>query len=66
LIAWTPAWAALIATIAFVDRGKNPLLSLDLPSAVFCGVLFALAAVSVALPDRGLPDRLAGTWPVPR
>jgi hypothetical protein len=26
----------------------------------------ALAIVSLALPDRGLPDRLAGTWPVPR
>jgi hypothetical protein len=26
----------------------------------------ALAAVSMALPERGLADRLAGTWPVPR
>jgi hypothetical protein len=25
-----------------------------------------LAILSVALPGRGLPDRLAGTWPVPR
>jgi hypothetical protein len=29
-------------------------------------VLGLLAAVSVALPVRGLQDRLAGTWPVPR
>jgi hypothetical protein len=25
-----------------------------------------VAAVSVALPERGIQDRLAGTWPVPR
>jgi hypothetical protein len=25
-----------------------------------------LATLSVALPTRGLQDRLAGTWPVPR
>ena len=25
-----------------------------------------LTALSVALPQRGLQDRLAGTWPVPR
>ena len=30
------------------------------------GLLGLLAAVSVALPRRGLQDRLAGTWPVPR
>lgn len=29
-------------------------------------LLCALTIVSVALPKRGLPDRLAGTWPVPR
>ena len=29
-------------------------------------LLGLLAAVSVALPGRGLQDRLAGTWPVPR
>jgi hypothetical protein len=29
-------------------------------------LLGLLAAVSVALPKRGLQDRLAGTWPVPR
>jgi hypothetical protein len=36
------------------------------------GVLFsllfigALAILSIALPQRGLQDRIAGTWPVPR
>ena len=29
-------------------------------------VTFGLAVLSVVLPKRGLPDRLAGTWPVPR
>jgi hypothetical protein len=28
--------------------------------------VFGLAAVSILLPVRGLQDRLAGTWPVPR
>ena len=30
------------------------------------GLFGLLAAVSIALPQRGLQDRLAGTWPVPR
>jgi hypothetical protein len=30
---------------------------------VFLG---GLVAVSLTLPNRGLADRLAGTWPVPR
>jgi hypothetical protein len=29
-------------------------------------VAFGLAVLSVGLPQRGLPDHLAGTWPVPR
>jgi len=29
-------------------------------------LICALTIVSIALPKRGLPDRLAGTWPVPR
>jgi hypothetical protein len=30
------------------------------------GLWLALAILSLALPKRGLQDRLAGTWPVPR
>jgi eukaryotic-like serine/threonine-protein kinase len=30
------------------------------------GLFCVLAIISVALPHRGLQDRLAGTWPVPR
>jgi len=29
-------------------------------------VVCSLAAISVMLPERGLPERLSGTWPVPR
>jgi uncharacterized RDD family membrane protein YckC len=29
-------------------------------------VLFGLVVVSLWLPDRGLPERLSGTWPVPK
>jgi hypothetical protein len=37
-------------------------------AAVLLSILLigVLAIISVALPERGLPDRLAGTWPVPR
>ena len=38
-----------------------------LPAALIAGlVVCGLAILSVALPRRGLQDRLAGTWPVPR
>ena len=30
------------------------------------GVFYGLALLSLVFPQRGLPDRLAGTWPVPR
>jgi hypothetical protein len=33
---------------------------------VAVAILAVLAAVNLALPTRGLQDRLAGTWPVPR
>jgi len=34
--------------------------------ALSLGVVVGLALLSIALPQRGLQDRLAGTWPVPR
>ena len=30
------------------------------------GAVAVLAGASIALPERGIQDRLAGTWPVPR
>jgi len=35
-------------------------------TALILALLCGLAILSVALPQRGLPDRLAGTWPVSR
>ena len=60
LVVWTPAVPMLAVAIAALAKHLvwQPWLGLAL--------LGLLAAVSVALPGRGLQDRLAGTWPVPR
>ena len=60
LVAWSPVLPAFIlAILAFAKHWVwQPWLALAL--------LGLLAALSVALPRRGLQDRLAGTWPVPR
>jgi hypothetical protein len=60
LVAWSPVLAAFFLVIlAFTKHWVwQPWLALAL--------LGLLAALSVALPRRGLQDRLAGTWPVPR
>ena len=61
LVAWSPLGVALL--------GLMPILlgaSSDLALGLVCGLVCGLAVLSVALPERGLPDRLAGTWPVPR
>jgi len=61
LIAWSPILLGLILAAEFkVLVGLVPAVSL----ATF--LVGALTIVSLALPGRGLPDRLAGTWPVPR
>jgi eukaryotic-like serine/threonine-protein kinase len=60
LVTWAPA--AVLFVVAVAGMAKNltwqPWLAMALIALV--------AAVSVALPVRGLQDRLAGTWPVPR
>jgi hypothetical protein len=60
LVAWSPVLpVAFVATLALAKHFTwQPWLALAL--------LSVLVAVSVALPGRGLQDRLAGTWPVPR
>jgi eukaryotic-like serine/threonine-protein kinase len=60
LVIWTPVLPVFsITVLAFFLRWTwQPWLAL--------GILGWLAAVSVVLPERGLQDRLAGTWPVPR
>jgi hypothetical protein len=60
MVAWSPSFLAFVLSILAVSKQVNwgPWLALALPGL--------LAVVSVALPTRGLQDRLAGTWPVPR
>jgi len=61
LVAWSPIAFGLVLVIAL--RGSMSLLAaLSLGALLVCG----LTILSVALPERSLPDRLAGTWPVPR
>jgi hypothetical protein len=60
LVAWSPLLLALVLWTAFMAV-KNPGCA-----ALALGGYFGLALLSVALPQRGLQDRLAGTWPVPR
>jgi hypothetical protein len=53
-----------------VALGLFPILQpwLGLSGAALAGYLWvcALTIVSLAWPNRGLQDRLAATWPVPR
>jgi hypothetical protein len=42
-------------------RSGSPVWA-EMAAGLFCG----LTLLSVVLPQRGLQDRLAGTWPVPR
>jgi hypothetical protein len=60
MVVWSPVFVAFCVAIlaASMRSSWQPWLAV---------VLFGLlAAVSVALPTRGLQDRLAGTWPVSR
>src|SRR5215469_2272331 len=60
IVAWSPAIVALVVFALRISKPLNwePWLALAL--------LGLLAAWSLALPVRGVQDRLAGTWPVPR
>lgn len=59
LVAWSLCLAAMV--LNWYDYKVSPVW------AVLAGCLFCvLAVLSIALPQRGLQDRLAGTWPVPR
>ena len=60
LVVWAPTFPVFVLSIIGMAKHSAwlPWLALAL--------LGVLAAVSVALPQRGLQDRLAGTWPVPR
>jgi hypothetical protein len=61
---WRVAGRNLVAWLPFL---MLPLAAnTDLAFPLLLCLSSALAAVSVGLPARGLADRLAGTWPVPR
>jgi len=60
LITWSPCPLALIALVPFGDNGMVS----GLP--VISAVLIAVAAWSALMPERGIPDRIAGTYLVPR
>jgi uncharacterized RDD family membrane protein YckC len=60
LLTWIPLLPAAVLSVECLGS-KNP-VSATLASGLF----LCLAVVSAALPQRGLQDRLAGTWPVPR
>lgn len=60
LVTWLPVFILAGCTISAFAK--------HVTWATWCylAALALLAAISVALPQRGLQDRLAGTWPVPR
>ena len=60
IVAWSPVCVACVLSVVAIigQLYWGPWLALALPGL--------LAVLSVALPRRGLQDRLSGTWPVPR
>ena len=61
-----PVMVGAVRFIIVYSGKPNPSALNELPFVLSCGLYCGLAILSVALPERGLPDRLAGTWPVPR
>jgi hypothetical protein len=59
------AWGPLALGLGFMAMLK-PWLGMLGAATISSLLICALTIVSVALPKRDLPDRLAGTWPVPR
>jgi hypothetical protein len=60
VLAWSPVF------LAFFLSFLGPIKHLAWVPWLALWIIGLLAAVSLALPGRGLQDRLAGTWPVPR
>jgi hypothetical protein len=61
VVAWLP-----FLLLPFAVRGLTPLLDSTGALILVLGTAAGLALSSVLLPIRGLADRLAGTWLVPR
>jgi len=73
LVTWSPVLFGLVGFAVlggwlFADPavGDDIIVVLGVASGLALGLFAALAIVSVLLPKRGLQDRLAGTWLVPR
>jgi uncharacterized RDD family membrane protein YckC len=69
LVTWVPIAGALVlvpfiaaATGLFTVAATVPLVA----ALTGASIVVVLATVSLMLPDRGLADRVVGTWPVPR
>jgi uncharacterized RDD family membrane protein YckC len=61
LLAWCPLFVALLIPV-FHPRWLGPIDA----STFSVSLVLASVLLSLLLPERGLQDRLAGTWPVPR
>ncbi|MCX6903108.1 MAG: RDD family protein [Verrucomicrobia bacterium] len=61
LVAWSPVLAAPV-----VAGALTPLLGIVCAASLLAALAGGLVIWSVALPERSLQDRLAGTWLVPR
>ncbi|HEX5218663.1 MAG TPA: protein kinase [Verrucomicrobiae bacterium] len=61
LVAWSPLLAA-----PFVFGFLKPITGNIIAGAVAACLVGVPAVLSMVLPNRGLPDRLAGTWPILR
>jgi len=61
LVAWSPLLAAPFV-FGFLKLAAGGVVAGTIAAVLVC----ALTVISLSLPTRGLPDRLAGTWPVPR
>jgi eukaryotic-like serine/threonine-protein kinase len=59
-VAWSPVWVAFFLSAFYMQK------PLTWGGALAFAVLSGVTILSLCLPGRGLPDRLAGTWPVPR
>jgi eukaryotic-like serine/threonine-protein kinase len=69
LVAWIPILVALVLSFKSLAAPLLPAGSTVGNSPVWAlafGVVCVLTILSIAVPQRGLQDRLAGTWPVLR
>ncbi len=65
LVAWVPFWVALVLMLLVSSFG-HPQTADSLSLGMCCGSSCVLIILSLAFPQRGLPDRFAGIRPVPR